>query len=70
MDVSKLKAGDHHYMAYVGPPTQYDLWARRSFVCYVPLVSEQTTIYATLVVVHFALEGCFLAILMKAGIME
>lgn len=24
MDVSKMKPGDHYYMAYVGPPTQYD----------------------------------------------
>src|SRR2546421_339561 len=24
MDVSKLEAGDNHYMAYVGPPTQFD----------------------------------------------
>ena len=32
MDISKMKAGDHHYMAYVGPPTQYDyvgaMWFR------------------------------------------
>ena len=24
MEISKLKPGDNHYMAYVGPPTQYD----------------------------------------------
>jgi hypothetical protein len=31
MDVSELKAGDHHYMAYVGPPTQYDFMGATQF---------------------------------------
>lgn len=31
MDISKLKAGDHHYMAYVGPPTQYDFMGATQF---------------------------------------
>lgn len=31
MDVSKLKAGDSHYMAYVGPPTQYDFMGATQF---------------------------------------
>ena len=31
MDVSKLKAGDNHYMAYVGPPTQYDFMGATQF---------------------------------------
>ncbi|MCP4696981.1 MAG: class I SAM-dependent methyltransferase [Gammaproteobacteria bacterium] len=31
MDISKLKAGDHHYMAYVGPPAQYDVMGATQF---------------------------------------
>jgi SAM-dependent methyltransferase len=31
MDVSKLKPGDNHYMAYVGPPTQYDFMGASQF---------------------------------------
>jgi len=31
MDVSELKAGDDHYMAYVGPPTQYDFMGATQF---------------------------------------
>jgi cyclopropane fatty-acyl-phospholipid synthase-like methyltransferase len=31
MDVSNLKAGDNHYMAYVGPPTQYDFMGATQF---------------------------------------
>ncbi len=31
MDVSKLNAGDHHYMAYVGPPFQYDFMGATQF---------------------------------------
>jgi SAM-dependent methyltransferase len=31
MDVSKLKPGDNHYMAYVGPPTQYDFMGATQF---------------------------------------
>jgi len=31
MDVSKLKPGDAHYMAYVGPPTQYDFMGATQF---------------------------------------
>ncbi len=31
MDVSKLKPGDDHYMAYVGPPTQYDFMGATQF---------------------------------------
>lgn len=31
MDISKLKAGDNHYMAYVGPPTQYDFMGATQF---------------------------------------
>lgn len=31
MDVSNLQAGDHHYMAYVGPPTQYDFMGATQF---------------------------------------
>jgi len=31
MDVSKLKAGDNHYMAYVGPPAQYDFMGATQF---------------------------------------
>jgi len=31
MDVSKLKAGDNHYMAYVGPSTQYDFMGASQF---------------------------------------
>src|SRR3989339_1846342 len=31
MDISKLKAGDNHYMAYVGPPTQYDFMGAIQF---------------------------------------
>jgi cyclopropane fatty-acyl-phospholipid synthase-like methyltransferase len=31
MDISSLKSGDHHYMAYVGPPTQYDLMGATQF---------------------------------------
>ncbi|HYG24532.1 MAG TPA: class I SAM-dependent methyltransferase [Verrucomicrobiae bacterium] len=31
MDISKLKAGDEHYMAYVGPPAQYDFMGATQF---------------------------------------
>lgn len=31
MDISKLKAGDNHYMAYVGPPLQYDFMGSTQF---------------------------------------
>ena len=31
MGVSKLKPGDDHYMAYVGPPTQYDFMGATQF---------------------------------------
>jgi SAM-dependent methyltransferase len=31
MDISKLKPGDNHYMAYVGPPTQYDFMGATQF---------------------------------------
>lgn len=31
MDISKLKAGDNHYMAYVGPPTQYNFMGATQF---------------------------------------
>ena len=31
MDISETKAGDHHYMAYVGPPTQYDFMGATQF---------------------------------------
>lgn len=31
MDISKLKPGDHHYMAYVGPPGQYDFMGATQF---------------------------------------
>jgi SAM-dependent methyltransferase len=31
MDISKLKAGDEHYMAYVGTPTQYDFMGATQF---------------------------------------
>jgi SAM-dependent methyltransferase len=31
MDISKLKAGDDHFMAYVGPPTQYDFMGSTQF---------------------------------------
>ena len=31
MDVSKLKPGDDHYMAYVGPPAQYDFMGATQF---------------------------------------
>jgi len=31
MDISKLKAGDNHYIAYVGPPTQYDFMGATQF---------------------------------------
>jgi len=31
MNISKLKAGDNHYMAYVGPPTQYDFMGATQF---------------------------------------
>jgi SAM-dependent methyltransferase len=31
MDVSKLKPGDNHYMAYVGPPAQYDFMGASQF---------------------------------------
>lgn len=31
MDVSKLNPGDPHYMAYVGPPTQYDFMGATQF---------------------------------------
>ncbi len=30
-DISKLTAGDEHYMAYVGPPTQYDFMGASQF---------------------------------------
>lgn len=31
MEVSKLKAGDAHYMAYVGPPAEYDFMGATQF---------------------------------------
>jgi len=31
LEISKLKAGDNHYMAYVGPPTQYDFMGATQF---------------------------------------
>lgn len=31
MDISKLKPGDKHYKAYVGPPTQYDFMGATQF---------------------------------------
>ena len=31
MDVSNLKAGDKHYMAYVGPPSRYDFMGATQF---------------------------------------
>ena len=31
MDISKLQAGDSHYMAYVGPPGQYDFVGATQF---------------------------------------
>jgi SAM-dependent methyltransferase len=31
MDISKLKPGDDHYMAYVGPPTQFDYMGATQF---------------------------------------
>ena len=31
MDISKLKPGDNHYMAYVGPPAQYDFMGATQF---------------------------------------
>ena len=31
MDISELNAGDSHYMAYVGPPTQYDFMGATQF---------------------------------------
>jgi hypothetical protein len=31
MDISKLKPGDNHYMAYVGPPSQYDFMGAMQF---------------------------------------
>ena len=31
MDISKLKTGDNHYMAFVGPPTQYDFMGATQF---------------------------------------
>lgn len=31
MEISELKAGDEHYMAYVGPPTQYDFMGATQF---------------------------------------
>ena len=31
MDISKLKPGDHDYMAYVGPPAQYDFMGATQF---------------------------------------
>jgi SAM-dependent methyltransferase len=30
-DISQLKPGDHHYMAYVGPPEQYDFMGATQF---------------------------------------
>ena len=31
MEVSKLKPGDQHYLAFVGPPTQYDFMGATQF---------------------------------------
>lgn len=31
MDISKLKPGDNHYMAYVGPPARYDFMGASQF---------------------------------------
>ncbi len=31
MDISKLKSGDNHYMAYVGPPGRYDFMGATQF---------------------------------------
>lgn len=31
MDISELKPGDEHYMAYVGPPAQYDVMGAMQF---------------------------------------
>ena len=31
VDISKLRAGDSHYMAYVGPPAQYDFMGATQF---------------------------------------
>ncbi|MEJ2220817.1 MAG: class I SAM-dependent methyltransferase [Desulfobacterales bacterium] len=31
MDISKLKPGDNHYQAYVGPPAQYDFMGATQF---------------------------------------
>ena len=31
MDISKLAPGDNHYMAFVGPPTQYDFMGATQF---------------------------------------
>lgn len=31
VNISKLKVGDKHYMAYVGPPTQYDIMGATQF---------------------------------------
>ncbi len=31
MNISELKAGDNHYMAYVGPPTRYDFMGATQF---------------------------------------
>lgn len=31
MDISRLKPGDSHYMAYVGPPTRYDFMGATQF---------------------------------------
>lgn len=31
MDISELKPGNNHYMAYVGPPTQYDFMGATQF---------------------------------------
>src|SRR5258705_9481939 len=31
MDISELRPGDNHYMAFVGPPTQYDFMGATQF---------------------------------------
>ena len=31
MDISELSIGDHHYVAYVGPPSQYDFMGASQF---------------------------------------
>ena len=44
MDVSDLKPGDDHYMAYVGPPTQYDFMGATQFrlLCTLGLRADNT----------------------------